>query len=487
MRVLLVDDDEEESVLLETLLSGSPQAEGRPRFELDWVPTYEQAVEALAHCAYDVYLVDYQLGGRSGLDLLREPAAQRCHAPVIMLTGLHSYEVDMAAMQSGAADYLEKDQLTFAVLERAIRYAIERKAAQRDLQLLVDERTRDLSLMEQQAQEMDALQKATASLLNTLDVSRLMNQILDAAQQAIPAAEHAWVCLVDQPGDRLSTWAEAAVDQHRVCKMQPPSQLPAALRSLQSGEVLALENPGDDALLQALFQRDADRATIHSAIVTPLAPDGQLLGALCLTSARAAAFSGGAQQLLVSFGATATAALHNAILHSQVERLATTDPLTGQFNRRVLFELGQREVERSHRFGRPLAAIMFDLDRFKEVNDTYGHPVGDQVLTAVCDRCCKVIRHVDTLGRYGGDEFVILLPEADQQLAGDIANRIRSAICDAPIETEAGPLAVSASIGIAQSTADTLDLGSLLDKVDRALYESKQAGRNMVTVFSKFR
>jgi two-component system cell cycle response regulator len=125
---------------------------------------------------------------------------------------------------------------------------------------------------------------------------------------------------------------------------------------------------------------------------------------------------------------------------------------------------------------------MFDVDLFKQINDTYGHSAGDQVLIAIAERCCQVIRQIDLFGRYGGDEFVILLPETDHHMAGEIAERIRASISDAPVLTEAGSISVSVSIGITEATGETADLGLLLNKADQALYRSKRAGRNTITV-----
>ena len=210
--------------------------------------------------------------------------------------------------------------------------------------------------------------------------------------------------------------------------------------------------------------------------------DMEVLGALGLAAAQPSVFFEADLRLLTSFAATATAAIHNAILYSETQNLAATDPLTGQLNRRTFFELGQREIDRYQRFGRPFSWIMFDVDLFKEINDKYGHPVGDQVLTTIVERCCEVIRHVDVLGRYGGDEFIILLPETDHQRAQEIAERIRTSIGDSPIQTDAGPVAISISMGITQASSENADLGVLMNKVDQALYRSKLAGRNRITV-----
>ena len=483
VRVLLIDDDEDEYILLSDMVSSTPKGESLLGLDLDWVSSYEQALGALSDCAYDVYLIDYRLGPRIGLDLLREPAAQACEKPIIMLTGYDDYTIDMAAMELGAADYLVKGQLTLSLLERSVRYAIERRQVQHDLQNLVQERTRALALLEQQAQELNALQKATASLLSTLDLSLLIGQILDAAQEAVPAAERAGLCLVDQPGDSRSRLA-TSLDDPRISHVGRPDDPAHPINTLADGRALLIADAQDVPLLRSLLPDEDLRRSTRSAVIAPLVRGEELFGALSLTSSWPSAFSEAVQRLLSSFAATAMAALQNAILYAEIQNLATIDSLTGHLNRRTLFELGQREIERARRFGRPLSAIMLDVDWFKPINDTYGHLAGDQVLIGIVDRCCRVIRHVDMLGRYGGDEFVILLPEADGRLASEIAESIRLSVSGTPIVTDVGQVAATISIGIAQSTPDTLDLGLLVRQADQALYRSKQAGKDRVTVFA---
>lgn len=484
MRVLLIDDDEDEFILLNELVSSDPKGEALLGFDLDWVSSYEQAVGAFSDCAYDVYLIDFRLGPRSGLDLLREPAAKVCGKPIIVLTGYEDHTVDMAAMALGAADYLVKSQLTLSLLERAVRYAIERRQVQQDLQRLVQDRTRDLALLEQQAQEMNALQKATSSLLSTLDLSQLMGQILDAAQEAIPAAERAHLCLFDPPSEKNGRLA-IALDDARICHIEQPDDPQHPLSTLAIGQAVLVPDAQDAPILCSLLPGEAERGTARSAVIAPLVRGSEFFGALSLTSSWPSAFSEASQRLLTSFAATATAAMHNAILYSEIQNLATTDPLTSHLNRRTFFEWGQREIDRSRRFGRPLSAIMFDVDWFKGINDTHGHMAGDQVLVGIVDRCCHVIRHVDILGRYGGDEFAVLLPEADSRLAGDIAERIRASVSRAPLPTDVGAIKASISIGVAQSSPTITDLGVLLQQADKALYRSKQAGKNRVTVFER--
>jgi diguanylate cyclase (GGDEF)-like protein len=482
MRILLIDDDEDEYFFLKELVSGQGKGRILHHYDLTWVSTYEDGLKAFSGCQYDLYLVDYHLGSSSGLDLLREPAVRACSSPVIMLTGQGSYETDLSAMQLGAADYLEKGQLTLPLLERSIRYAIERKQTEKHLERLVLERTRALVLMKKQAKELAALQKATSSLLDTLDLSRLMGQILDAAREAIPFAEQGWLYLVERQnvnGERLT---DISLNDPRIRRVPLPPNPSAALRTLCRGRSLLIADTQEEPMLLSLLENERERRVIHSAIIAPLVLDRVVLGALSLCASQTSIFLESDLQLLTSFAATATAAIHNAILYKKTQDLASTDPLTGQLNRRAFFELAQREIERFQRFAHPLSWIMFDVDLFKEINDKYGHAVGDQVLVSISDHCCQVIRHVDVFGRYGGDEFVILLPETDLQMAREVAERIRTSINEVPIPTDAGPIQVSISVGVTEANSDTDDLGLLLNKADQALYKSKRAGRNTITV-----
>jgi diguanylate cyclase (GGDEF)-like protein len=481
LRILLIDDDEDEFILLRELVAESAGGRIIANIQLDWVSTYQDGRKAFSDCVYDLFLVDYYLGGRSGLDLLQEAEARACSAPAIMLTGQGSYAVDLLAMQLGVADYLEKGQLTLPLLERSIRYAIERKEAERQLEALIQERTRDLALVEKQALALAALQKATSSLLHTLNISRLMGQILDAARDAIPSAEDVRLNLIEHQHGRGKVLAELPLQDPRIHRVDLSRTQAGPLKDIGDGYSLLIPDLQDVHDLHGFLENQLETKA-RSAMIAPMILDREVLGALSLTAADPSIFSEDDLRLVTSFAATATAAIHNAILYSETQNLAATDPLTGQLNRRSFFELGEREISRFERFGHPFAWIMFDIDLFKQINDRYGHPAGDQVLTEIVDRCCEVIRHVDVLGRYGGDEFVILLPETDLQRAMEIAERIRISISEEPVMTDAGPIQVSISMGITQITPDTADLGLLLNKVDQALYKSKQSGRNTINV-----
>ena len=165
-------------------------------------------------------------------------------------------------------------------------------------------------------------------------------------------------------------------------------------------------------------------------------------------------------------------------LRRELEHLVTHDSLTGALARRALFELGENEIARSRRRSTPLSALMLDLDHFKEVNDRHGHRVGDLVLQGFVRRAQAVLRRPDLLGRYGGEEFVALLPDTDPAQARLVAERIRASV------SAASELpACSVSIGVATMTPSGDDrLDTLIDRADAGLYRAKALGRDRVEV-----
>jgi diguanylate cyclase (GGDEF)-like protein len=214
-------------------------------------------------------------------------------------------------------------------------------------------------------------------------------------------------------------------------------------------------------------------------LALPLIQRGVVIGVVCLESHQP--YDQAITRLAFSLTQPAAMAVENARLFDEVERLARIDGLTGTYNRRYFMELAQMQFDSARRFSQPLSALMLDFDDFKSVNDRHGHAVGDQVLRGLADRCRSALRSIDLLGRYGGEEFAILLPNTERHSgAAVLAERIRQRIDEAPVNTDAGPIHVTVSVGVASVDDSTEDLGALLKRADLALYEAKQAGRNRV-------
>jgi diguanylate cyclase (GGDEF)-like protein len=174
--------------------------------------------------------------------------------------------------------------------------------------------------------------------------------------------------------------------------------------------------------------------------------------------------------------------LERARLFQEVQSLALTDPLTGLQNRRSLFELGRIEFSRAQRMNRPFCCMMLDIDHFKQINDNYGHAIGDQVLQEFAERSKRSVREVDLVGRYGGEEIVIFLPETDSETAMHAAERLRASIEKTPMKVSNQELNVTVSIGVSKKDENTLELETLIARADQAMYIAKHKGRNRVAI-----
>ena len=164
---------------------------------------------------------------------------------------------------------------------------------------------------------------------------------------------------------------------------------------------------------------------------------------------------------------------------------ATHDPLTGLWNRAAILESLDRELPRAYREGRPLGILLADLDHFKKINDTYGHLAGDEVLREAARRMLSAVRSYDLVGRYGGEEFLLLLSGCDSANILDRAEHLRATIASQPVQAPEGSLQVTVSVG-AVSSSGIRDLGAecFLRAADQALYRAKSSGRNRVEIVS---
>jgi len=223
----------------------------------------------------------------------------------------------------------------------------------------------------------------------------------------------------------------------------------------------------------------------RTALSIPLILRGEVLGVLSVESEKVNAYSDRQIKLVETIAQQAAVAMDNAKLFERMQELAITDGLTKIYNRRYFYLVLQNEIERARRYATPLSLIMMDIDHFKKVNDQYGHLAGDEVLGALANLCKSLLRQADELFRYGGEEFTILLPETNAELAFNVAERIRRTIAETEFSTKKGPVKITVSLGVTEFNESHNDTGAFVDAADQALYQAKQAGRNCVRVFGK--
>lgn len=221
---------------------------------------------------------------------------------------------------------------------------------------------------------------------------------------------------------------------------------------------------------------------IRSVIAVPLKIHGQPVGILYLNDFVPRRYSPEKLEQLTIISSFASLSIANARLYQRTREMAVTDGLTGLYNHGQFKHMLEQELARSDRYGHPLSLIMFDIDNFKSLNDTYGHPCGDQILVQIAAALGDVFRGTDQVFRYGGEEFTVLLPEANMEQATTAAERTRLLISQLRIDWQdiKEQLSVTVSAGVATSAQSGTTPEDLLNTVDERLYRAKRAGKNCV-------
>lgn len=320
-----------------------------------------------------------------------------------------------------------------------------------------------------------------ATLAHTHDLGGILDVVLETAIGSVQAS--GGVIMFLDADHNLAVRARRGL----VAETMPPDARVAIGKGITGGvaksgdPVLGLvgEGPG--------LRADPVEPIARTVIAVPLRQSGRIVGVLALYDKSSsdveqtadAQFTEHDLQALLTFVGQASVAVDNVLLHQEAQRLSLTDPLTGLWNYRYLTLALGHEIERATRFGRPLAVLMVDLDRFKQINDRHGHQIGDAVLIELAARMRTEVREVDTLARYGGEEFVVVLPETDADGAARTAERLGAVIRSSMFcQGTAHELPVTASLGVAVFPDHGGDASKLLRSADNALYVAKEDGRD---------
>lgn len=328
------------------------------------------------------------------------------------------------------------------------------RAAELDTAVQVARRQRDLA---------ETLRASMTELTGLHDPSQVISRLLDLVS-ATASADHTRVLLLD--GETLTVITADGTS---------PLRPDAAARPLLE---MSGQTAGTSATTPPPVLVTDLLGPVRCWLAVPLAVRGHDHGVLIAGSTTRESFTDAELEIVGALVRQGAAAHDNAVLFSDVQRLATTDGLTGIANRRHFTELAQRHVRTAQRNHRPLSALMLDIDHFKRVNDTHGHATGDEVIKTVARILVNHLRDHDIVGRLGGEEFAAIMPE----MHGDpteAADRLRAAVQAATSPGRSGPVSVTISLGLAELKPDDT-LETLLSRADEALYRAKQQGRNQV-------
>jgi len=364
------------------------------------------------------------------------------------------------AEQSGAFAYVPKGRM--GDLMRALRKAIETHKSDSDFFVLSS--TQGLDVRERIAQHLDAalFDSVIAAEVRSLGASESFDRLTDLLSQfASQVASYRWIAVLRRDPLRLGIHTNPAT------RAQALSEALAAFSLGPDTPLVVIED--DDAIADAAGPEAVQEAVLFGQ---------QAIGGFAL--APRADETKSDRVLVATIARELGGALRMATLVEESRFMATTDALTGLLNRRSLLESTLREVARTKRYGDQLAVILLDVDHFKQINDRRGHAAGDLVLTAVGNLLNRALRTCDIVARWGGEEFVLVLPSTTPEAAQLAAERVRALLAGAEIKDGKGDLIpVTASFGVANYQADET-LEQVIDRADSAMYRAKSAGRNRV-------
>ncbi|MBY5411232.1 PleD family two-component system response regulator [Rhizobium leguminosarum] len=449
-RILVVDDIPANVKLLEARLLA----------EYFDVMTAADGYTALAICErnqVDLILLDIMMPGIDGFEVCeRLKASQKtAHIPVVMVTALDQPTDRVRGLKAGADDFLTKPVNDLQLISR-VKSLLRLKTLSDELRIRAD--TAHTMGIDDLTRAGEGRADETAQVLLVDGRANSQERIIKALK---PVAD---VLALSDPQAALFEAAESAFDLVIVNANfddYDPLRLCSQLRSLERTRFLPIliitEQGADDMVVRALD------LGVNDYIIRPVDPNE--LVARSLTQIRRKHYN---DRLRASV--------------KQTIELAVTDPLTGLYNRRYLDNHLNVLFNRSMARGRPLSVLITDIDRFKHVNDTYGHDGGDEVLREFASRVRSTIRGADLACRHGGEEFVVVMPDTSPEIAATVAERLRAAIESAPfmLKHSGEALNVTASFGIASRIASVLTPAQLMKQADLALYEAKNTGRNRV-------
>lgn len=450
-RVLIVDDDAFFRTLCSDILSNGG-------FSVKTSSSGQDALHKIENEPFDIVVTDLVMPDISGLSVLQKTKQINALIDVIVVTGHGSIETAIEALKNGAFDYIRKPVNEDELILTANSCMEKKKLLEENIEM-----RQSLRLFE-----------VSRAITGTLDINKLYNITLDALLQMVPG--EAGIIAFYEEGQKLDIKAVRHLGLtvgERILQVFR-NKFENDLKGLGSITVLSRpEVSGEDA--EAL-------KNVNTFLVAPIMKGTAVLGfILIITGAGKAGYSLKDIKNSTFIVEHAAQAFENAQKYAEAKEMAFIDSLTNLYNSKYLENALDREIKRADRLMMPVTVLFMDLDNFKKINDNNDHLVGSKVLIEVGKILLKCVREVDTVIRYGGDEYVVILVDADYDVAGRVAERIRVTIEGHHfLEDEALDIRITASIGVATYPIHTRDKKELLKIADKAMYRAKDVSRNVV-------
>ena len=331
------------------------------------------------------------------------------------------------------------------------------------------ERERIYLMVKRDIFRLEILKEGSSNLVSSLDVAVIVKKLCEGAEKI--ASERVFFFLSGEDGFKLIYRTGVIAGGGMTAFDLKGTFIDMVVKNKQPiymSDMTGYRNP------VLPFKTD----NVRSILVIPMLYKDKLLGLFVILSERKDSIDTFQIDMLKVMCNQASTSIANAQLHAEIEKMARTDGLTGLFNHRLFQEKLAEELMRLNRFSEPLSVLLTDIDYFKKVNDTYGHPVGDLVLKGVSRIIRETIRDIDIPARYGGEEFAVILPGTGGEGAKQIAERLRKTIMETSFAADGKTFKVTISVGLSTSPSDAIAKEELIEKADQALYHAKHHGRN---------
>ncbi|MHB9053763.1 MAG: diguanylate cyclase [Thermoleophilia bacterium] len=439
----------------------------------------------------DLIVLDIEMPRMNGYQVCRllKDDRRTAHIPVVMLTSRNQETDKFWGLKTGADRYVTKDfKLT------GLASCIGELLAHQETSVLDRPSLTDAQRTKQE--DTDVLTRVNELLDRKLYEATIINEIskLNTLSEDCAVTVSSALTVISKVTDCYVASVLLIAERELIMHIQNPvgNEYFESSRAQAFAAAHEYLHPGS-TLNQVRVRMDADPVfleddnvkfnTFSSSLSIPLKARGETIAVLTLNSPKQDAFNEDIRQVLQIVEYPVSVVVDNARLHEGTKRLAITDGLTRLYNHRHFYELLEQEFQRTRRFKTQLSMVMIDIDFFKQINDTYGHQVGDDILMEMSVVIRKQVRDVDILARYGGEEFAILLPQTGLQQARAVAERIRLAVETNEFKIPDGVIRMTISLGITSYPECRIDNQTeLVQTADAAMYEAKKAGKNRVEV-----